>query len=254
MNNLLKISPLILASLVYSTQSQGNSNKYYDGLAIEWVENDLRARECESPYAKDYVLGKLDNYNLDVRKFSCELKEKRKYNFNQYHSKTNLSSDIFDKKTLREIRKLERKIGTKEGNFDLIAMIESSGEPYKTNEDSNAISYIQITPSNLKFMGLLEEAVLNMEPQAIIRGPITWYFEDTLQNIHGINKLPDESLGTLYLSVAAPAHLFKSNSHIAYKSGTQSYNFNKPWDLNKNGETTVGEIKQFASIRAKQFQ
>lgn len=247
LKKVLPIIPIILFSQKVVANEADLCELEY-GLSCEHMEEQRRiySKNNKTKYSDDNVdtyYPQLDEILELWNKTKKKKTIKESYNFNS--NKYGLNKTF-----KRNIERLEDYIGTQRGNLFRVIEIESNFNPYAINSKSGAQGYIQLLEKHTKEYGILDlRGLINSTtPEFQFQSTVFAYFNHWF-NIHKIDRLPDKSIGTLYLMISAPAKLKSRDDEVVYRKGSLEYEFNTLWDSNNDGETSVKEIKQFPQTR-----
>lgn len=121
---------------------------------------------------------------------------------------------------------------------DAIAAViskESGFDPKARNKNSRATGLIQWIPSTAKSLGTDVDQIFEMsaiEQLALLEKTFApWKGRLTARDVP--------------LVVFSSAYVGKPDDHVAYRSGQKGYDWNAPLDKSKDGELTVGEIRDW---------
>lgn len=129
---------------------------------------------------------------------------------------------------------------------DILPLIgfESGGDPQARNPKSGASGLIQFTNTVARGYGFKDAAEFG-RLSAIEQVP---YVIDYLKT-RGIK--PEHDQGDMYVAIAAPGALDKPDDHTVYAKGTDDYDFNPAWDLDKDGKVTRGELHRLGASKGR---
>lgn len=128
-------------------------------------------------------------------------------------------------------------------------MIESGWKPHnyyhssKVAPEKAAGGLIGFMPFTLKNLGWDDTAIEFRKLSTAEQAPwVAEYFK---------RSAPWKYPGDTYVATAAGGYIGRPDSTLVYKAGTPEYDLNKVWDINKDGNVSVGELRQILLTRMK---
>ena len=152
-----------------------------------------------------------------------------------------------DTEFLKEIKRVSKKFGIREG--DLLGLMASESGLNPAESNGTHVGLIQFSKDSAAAVGTTQSALVGMT-----RAQQMKYVEKYFQYWKDAGYFPDNpTAGQLYAVVFAPAYSGRGVDEALYSKGSAAYAHNAPLDVNNDGKITIGEMAGRIEKKKKEF-